>query len=171
VRRWRARMQSTTRGSSPIHGSPRVPRVSAGGGARKEREMMTQFSGPMFESSRNSVFNREGAHYNVYAVPTEEAMDLLRTIFPDATGNSLNLCLFSTSGVHGMYTTIEEARAEMGLLDEDGDPVTPTVTFLVVHPRLVCLRYGNVQPKTDEDWEFLIRLRATSWEASQKIGK
>lgn len=116
-------------------------------------------SGPMFESSAGSVFHKEGAHYNIFAVKEEEAMDLLRRFFPKGEANDLNFVLFSTSGVHGSYTTIEEARRGKC-----------AVTFVIVQPRLVCMRYGNVAPKTDDDWAFLKKLRASSWAAVQTIG-
>ena len=79
-------------------------------------------------------------------------MDRLREIFPDGEANQMNFCLFSTSGVHGSYWTIEEVELNQ----------SPEVTFLIVHPRLVAMQYGNVEPKTAEDFAFLKKLRQSS---------
>lgn len=86
-------------------------------------------------------------------------MDAIKAMFPDAKADELNFVLFSTSGIHGLYATIEECQAE-----------GYSVTFLIVHPRLVCLRYGNVLPRNDEEWEFLKALRKSSHEVMSKIG-
>lgn len=131
----------------------------------------------MFEPATSdfwhSCFLKHGAHYNVFSAERGKEMDALRFMFKDAKADEYNLCLFSTSGVHGTYGTIEEAEAEMlrGNLNEDGEPTTPEVTFLVIHPKIVCLRYGNCQPKTAEDIVFLKQLRESSWVALQTIGR
>ena len=97
----------------------------------------------------------------------------LREMFPKGAANYLNFVLFSTSGVHGSYCTIEKAEAtvQRGNKDEDGEDYHPQVTFLVVHPRIVALRYGNCSPQTDEDFAFLKRLRLSSWKVVQTIGR
>jgi hypothetical protein len=145
--------------------------------------MATTVSGPMFEPAQSTFWSavkcsqcrigRDGAHYNTFGCHDRDGMAALRTMFPDGEANDLNFVLFSTSGVHGMYTTIEEAEAAWarGNKDEDGEDWTPHVTFLIVHPRIVCLRYGNCEPQSVEDFEYLKRLRATSWQCAQKIGR
>jgi hypothetical protein len=90
----------------------------------------------------------------------ELTFDDLRKIFPDGVANQRNFCLFSTSGVHGSYRTIEEAES---------DPDVGTVTVLVVHPRLASVQYGNV-PVNAETAPFLKSLRASSWAMVQRIG-
>jgi hypothetical protein len=103
---------------------------------------------------------RESAHYSIMRVATNiDSMDALRGMFPEAKANALNFVLFSTSGVHGTYTTIEESEKERG-----------DVTFLVVHPRLVALRYGTVAPQTIDDYIFLKKLRESSREVMRNIG-
>jgi hypothetical protein len=133
----------------------------------------------MFEPAKNgaweSVHRQSGAHYNNYGCKDEDGMRALRKFFPDAKADDMNLCLFSTSGVHGMYTTIEEAEAEWlkkqrGEKDEDGDDFRPSVTFLIVQPRICCLRHGNCLPDSVEDFEFLKSLRRSSWGEAAKIG-
>lgn len=122
--------------------------------------------GAMAYPSAGSAFNKPGLHYNVFQVHDTEAMGLLRKWFPDAKADELNFVLFSTSGVHGSYATIEEAQTEEL---EDGD--RRYVTFLVCMPRVVCMHYGNVCPETDDDWKFLKKLRTSSWKAVQTIGR
>lgn len=103
----------------------------------------------------------DSAHYSVMKLSDPYGgLYALRAMFPDAKADALNFCLFSTSGVHGTYATIEEV--------EKGE--CSGVTFLVVHPRLVALRYGECEPTTPEDFAFLKALRASSLEAMAKIG-
>jgi hypothetical protein len=143
--------------------------------------MTMRLSGPMFEAADSgpwkSLYGKDGAHYNCYGIShaNERAhgMAALREFFPDGKADSMNVCLFSTSGVHGTYTTIEEAEAAVarGDKDEDGEEFTPSVTFLVVQPRIVCTRHGNCYPRTADDFAFLKTLRQTSWDALAEIGK
>ena len=129
----------------------------------------------MFEAAESgswrSIHQKSGAHYNTYACKGEDGMAALREFFPDGQANEMNAVLFSTSGVHGTYGTIEEAALELETgVDEEGEPADPSVTFLVVQPRIVCLRYGNCRPRTADDIAFLKTLRATSRTALQSIG-
>lgn len=87
-------------------------------------------------------------------------MEALRVMFPDGEADRDNLVMFSTSGVHGTYLTIE---------DEQAAPDTG-VTFLVLQPRLVATRYGVAHPETEDDFDFLKKLRATSWAVMTRIG-
>lgn len=100
----------------------------------------------------------DSAHYSVMKCVVNE-MTALREMFPDAKADNLNFVLFSTSGVHGTYMTIEDAEKE-----------GTDVTFVIVHPRLVSMRYGNVQPETPDDWTFLKTLRQSSWDVVKQIG-
>ena len=149
--------------------------------------MRSGLSGPMFEPATSnvwqSVHHKDGAHYNIFGVSNgddraETGMAGLRAMFPDAKANAMNFALFSTSGVHGSYTTIEDVEESLtkygedpDFKDEDGpdDYHGDTVTFLIVHPRIVCLRYGNAKV-TLADVPFLKALRASSLEAVSRIG-
>lgn len=149
--------------------------------------MSTKVGGPMFEPAKSQYWEsvecprcrmgRDGGHYNVFGCRDEDGMAALRAMFPTGEANEFNLVLFSTSGVHGMYTTIEEVESPPIKQDDtavegDDDNWVPTkVTFLVVHPRIVALRYGNCIPQTSDDFAFLKRLRETSWKVFQEIGK
>ena len=110
----------------------------------------------------------DSLHYNIFQYSPEESMDMLKSVFPDGLADEMNFCLFSTSGVHGTYSTIEDA--ERRLLFEDSDEGTEEVTFLVVHPRVVALRYGNVIVESNADIAFLKRLRKSSTEVINRIG-
>ena len=146
----------------------------------------TTLSGPMFEPAKtefwHSNLGKSGAHYNLFSGAAETGVAALRQMFPDGEADDLNFCLFSTSGVHGMYTTIEEIEQEMDAhaawcqakLDGKAageEPYVSEITFLVVHPRLVCLRWGNAKIYCRADIEFLKKLRASSWAAVQTRGK
>jgi hypothetical protein len=145
--------------------------------------MTTTVSGPMFEPARSTFWEavtcsscrrgRDGAHYNTFGCRDTDGMAALRAMFASGEADEYNAVLFSTSGVHGMYTTIEEAEADWlrGNKDEEGEPSTPHVTFLIVHPRIVCLRYGNCEPRSAEDFAWLKHLRASSWAVLGQIGR
>ncbi|MDY6894335.1 MAG: hypothetical protein SVO01_02800 [Thermotogota bacterium] len=106
---------------------------------------------------------KDEAHYSIMRLDgTETGMNALRVMFPDAKANELNFVLFSTSGVHGTYQTIEESEAFLNGEDPDG---FAEITFLIVHPRLVALRYGTCTPTNQADIDFLKRLRKSSRDA------
>ena len=108
-------------------------------------------------------------HYTISAVEkSSNGMDALREMFPNGMADDLNFVLFSTSGVHGSYCTIEdvEENYNCGRPEEGVDEVT----FLVVQPRIVALRYGNAKPECVDDIDFLKRLRASSLEVVSTIG-
>jgi hypothetical protein len=118
-----------------------------------------------------SVHHAEGSHYNTFKVHLEHGMHALRQIFPNGEANPLNFVLFSTSGIHGSYASIEEVEKEWHYaIQEANDNWPMPLTFLIVQPRLVCLRYGNCIPETEDDFKFLKRLRETSRKVVQNIG-
>lgn len=95
-------------------------------------------------------------------------MDALRQLFPDGEANELNMVLFSTSGIHGTYFTIEDVEQDMK--EEEINNCSRKVTFVVIHPRIVCIRYGNVEPRTPNDILWLKNLRASSLRCMGGIG-
>lgn len=111
---------------------------------------------------RKVLANDEGAHYSIFAVTTDDGMAVLRAFFPDAKADDLNLVLFSTSGVHGSYTAIEDAEQH---LQSPSEETSSIVTFLVLQPRMVSVSYGNCKPQNADDIAFLKALRASSREA------
>jgi hypothetical protein len=106
-------------------------------------------------------------HYSIKQINTFEE---LKEIFgDDAKADDLNFCLFSTSGIHGTYLTIEDIEQSF-LLGEDNDAYCGTeLTVLVIHPRTVTLKYGNIEV-TKENIDWLKTLRQSSKEAVAKIG-
>ena len=137
---------------------------------------MTTLSGPMFypkeTENLKSNFDKHGAHYNIYAAKNDECgMAVIRDIFPEPVCDEYNVIIFSTSGVHGSYNTIEEIENSLNKygdkdLSEDeiyvfDDYCYPHITFLILHPRIVCIKYGNAIVKK-EDIEYLKKLRESS---------
>jgi len=133
---------------------------------------MSIFSGPMAEPSESyfwkSSYDKGGGHYNIFHLNTNDGMGALHNWFPGGKADEFNFVLFSTSGVHGSYTTIEDAELYLKnpTLENNGND---NLTFLIIEPRIVCLRYGNAKVTLD-DIEFLKKLRASSWEVITKIG-
>lgn len=146
--------------------------------------MTVAFSGPMFAPAEDDLlkshFRKEGAHYNIYALKDPaRGMELLRLFFPKGEASEFAFVLFSTSGVHGTYATIEEIEASLKKYgaprpaersdDWPDDCVRNELTFVIVQPRIINLSYGTLYMTLD-DVEFLKRLRASSWAVVQKIG-
>lgn len=104
-------------------------------------------------------------HKEIKHIPDEEGMAYLRALFPDASYiTQENFVLFSTSGVHGSYNTIESITPVVGTEFSDN------LTFLVIQPRLVRMVYGNCHPESLEDIEYLKALREASHEQVKDIG-
>lgn len=116
--------------------------------------------------TKKSNTNPEDIYYSVLRL-NANGMDALRFMFPTGDANSENVVLFSTSGVHGDYSLIEDVEATL-LSGQPGE--LNTVTFVIVQPRIVCMRYGNAEPKTIDDIDFLKRLRASSLQALATVG-
>lgn len=113
-----------------------------------------------------SIFNKDGGHYNIFKGVT---MDTLKTVFPDGEANELNFVLFSTSGVHGTYKTIEEIENIL-INGATKDDYSTDLTVLVVHPRLVTMMYGEITVSL-EDIQYLKKLRESSKKAIMEIGE
>lgn len=113
-------------------------------------------------STTTELFERvesKDAYSSVFRVKPENGMEALETIFPSVESvGELNFVLFSTSGVHGSYTTLEELK------------VGEQLTFLIISPRIVCLRYGTCIPETKEEIAYLKELRARSHAEIAQIG-
>lgn len=126
---------------------------------------------------RQSVSPSDMGHYNIFRGDQPTVADL-KEIFPDGEANEMNFVLFSTSGVHGTYTTIEEIEASLQkygvLIDEEAEEAPDDycdnhLTFLIVHPRIVCLKYGRLKVELS-DIPFLKALRESSKKAVSRIG-
>ena len=107
----------------------------------------------------NGVSSGGSMHKTIAKLKSESfGMEALRVMFPEGDANIWNFVIFSTSGTHGFYTELETVEKRLGAPDNK-------LTFLVVCPRVVHMRYGNVVPESQEDIDFLKRLRETSKEA------
>lgn len=114
------------------------------------------------------TLNKEGVHYSLFEI---ESMDDLRALFPSGEADELNLCLFSTSGVHGTYRTIEECEASLAKpRDQWGEDDSAELTVMVLHPRLCTLRFGHVEIEA-RDIPLLKKLRATSSRLFSAMGE
>jgi hypothetical protein len=117
----------------------------------------------MYEVHKPSYSTGVGDHYTIAACrKAEDGMAALRECFPTGEPDKMNVVLFSTSGVHGTYTTIEDVEKNLSADEE--------VTWLHLQPRKVTIRYGTCIPRTVEDIAFLKVLREKSHAALAKIG-
>ena len=115
--------------------------------------------------------NPDRLHYSILRLfGGEGGMDALRSMFQDAVASEMNFVLFSTSGVHGSYETIEDAEKVLREGPQGDDEGVPAITFLIVHPRIVGMRYGVCEPQNMDDINFLKRLRESSKKAVLRIG-
>jgi hypothetical protein len=146
-----------------------------------DADKAAKLSGPLFspatDKHRESVLWKAGGHYNIFKTSSPRAaLAMLREWFPEEQSiDEMNIVLFSTSGVHGDYLTIEEIEADIKKygrsksLEDDYRRPAREVTFLLVQPRLVSMTYGNVACETKADVAFLKKLRDRSWKAVQII--
>lgn len=110
-------------------------------------------------------------HYSV--LNTIKSIDDIKNVFPVGEADELNFCMFSTSGVHGTYTTlddIEKYYSDSKKFDKEengGEEYTPKLTALIIHPRLVGIKYGNINVEK-EDIPYLRKLADSSVEAMRK---
>lgn len=145
----------------------------------KETSYIPGVSGWKKESLvEKSVFDKEGGHYNIFAAQNEMEWAMLTNIFEPLNwqADKMNFILFSTSGVHGTYTTIEDiekSAEKYGWNVKDNfdadDYCSPYLTFLIVHPRIVNMRFGEIKVRPFM-LEKLKKLRKSSIEVVQKIG-
>ena len=114
----------------------------------------------------------QDTRWAVTHIKDEDGMSILKSNFPDGEANGMNFVLFSTSGVHGSYTTMEEielAFPNAGTLP-DGEYLR-LLTFVIIRPRVLSLLYGNCEPMELGDFVFLRKLRQSSWDAILTVGK
>lgn len=136
----------------------------------------------MFERAEDTIFKsvsgKDGGHYNSFYIKNGKGMEALRLFFPDGEANEFNLALFSTSGVHGTYTTIEEIEAGLKRYGDDADFPEgwpddyhgKTLTVLIVQPRICTMRHGTAEVAL-ADIAFLKKLRESSRKEFCKIGQ
>lgn len=111
---------------------------------------------------------------NVFKAKGIIGIDELKDTFPNGVADRLNFCLFSTSGVHGRYSTIEDVEKYINDVPidnrESDDDRCDTVTFIMISPRVLLFKYGNVRVVSQDDVDYLKKLRETSTKAIAGIG-
>jgi C4-type Zn-finger protein len=125
-------------------------------------------------------YQKDGAYYNIWSL--EGGTECLKNTFPTGEANSMNFALFSTSGVHGTYTTIEGIEHSLKtygenpsfLQDEDEDYPDDyhrhELTVAIYHPRIIGVGFGVIDVRL-EDIPYLKKLRQSSWDAVMDIGR
>lgn len=94
----------------------------------------------------------------------------IKELFPNGVANELNWLLCSTSGIHGSYTSIEDAEY---VIRGENPKVQPLlngktyITVLIIQPRLCVLKWGEVQVGM-EDLNYLRKLVRSSLEFIEK---
>lgn len=87
-----------------------------------------------------------------YGASAADDMGAVRRALPEGGADELNWLFVGTSGVHGTYLTLDDAeailRAGEARAEEDAWP--PRVTVLIVYPRRVWCRYGDVAVTLDD---------------------
>ncbi len=111
---------------------------------------------------------------NVFRARRILSVEELMVMFPRGVADELNFCLFSTSGVHGTYSTVEDVERYIQSVPEDkrkcDDDRCDTITFLVIRPRSLIFNYGNVRVETQNDVEILRELRSRSSHIASSLG-
>lgn len=92
-----------------------------------------------------------------YEIQRLETLEDLWGCFPDDKADEMNWLVLSTSGVHGSCATLD------GLLEKwDDQEYVNAITVLVIQPRLVVLRYGELELHDHEGVERLRRIVTSS---------
>lgn len=100
------------------------------------------------------LLHGEGGHYSLVEIQSFKEIEGLEA-------DSLNWIFTGTSGVHGTSETAEDYLdpsqytwiGDNTVKDVNGEEYQPTITVLVIHPRLVCTRYGDIKvSKKDIEW-------------------
>ncbi len=101
-------------------------------------------------------------HYSIEKLDPETGMTVLREMFPSGEADEYQFVLFSTSGIHGSYLTIEDVAETLGTDEEE------KLTVMIVHHRTVFIQYGTIKIAAS-DVDFLKTLRASSVRAVEVI--
>ncbi len=88
---------------------------------------------------------RVGPHYSVAEVDAATGMQELRATFTEDVDYSVNWLFIGMGGVHGGWEKIDDVLAEWD--DRESDR---RVNMLVVFPRLVAMRYGEIRVGKDD---------------------
>ena len=101
-------------------------------------------------------------YYEAGEVGKLEDIEMLKEIFPDGQADIYNFVLFSTSGAHGTYCTLDNVEETW---EEGEDEKVDSITVLVIKPRIVQMLYGNIEIEDKNDLAYLRKLAETSFKA------
>lgn len=94
----------------------------------------------------------------------------------DTSTDELNLLFLGTSGVHGWYGDLDECEEQLkhvGEKDEWDETIyKPSITVCMVHTRVCCIQYGNIDIESQDDIDYLRRICTRSIKAilAQQFG-
>lgn len=98
----------------------------------------------------------------------EEKWKNLYDLFKNGV-DEFNLIIGSTGGVHGTSFTLDDIEKHWDIVDDkDDNYYGRDFTYLVIHPRICVLRYGNIKMRTLDDIRWLRQLITNSVYVLQK---
>lgn len=106
-----------------------------------------------------------GGHYTINWIREDFTWEWIGKKFSKGEADENCWILFSTSGVHGTYMTLDKILLAEKVADEEEEEEEEFLTFLCVEPRLVRICYGNLPIRSEEDKAWLRRLAASSLKA------
>ena len=125
-----------------------------------------QLNGNLIDASGNSA---PTAHYHVFdALKTIED---LKTIFPDGKADDLNWVFLSTSGIHGSYITLDDLEKDSDCAECIDDEGNTHITILVLHPRMCCIKFGEMKINLKNDSQYLRGLVKSTVEEITKFAE
>ena len=116
-----------------------------------------QLQGDMVDACGNRA---ETTHYHVF--DSIKTIEDLKTIFPDGKADDLNWVFLSTSGVHGTYTSLDDLEKDPDYAENIDDEGNTHITVLVLHPRMCCIKFGEMKFNLKADSAYLRGLVKTT---------
>jgi hypothetical protein len=111
--------------------------------------------------------NMVDTNYGRHAVPNKYGMSVLRDVFPHAKVTKEAIVLFSTGGVTGHTTTLEQLVKDYPFPSNE----VRTISFVILKPEHVVTMYGNAVVSGMDDLQFLMTLRSNSLHVMSEFGK
>lgn len=115
---------------------------------------------------RTTANDNDLYHTMLLSNSKHHGMAVLRRLFPKGVADENNVVLFSIDTIHTGCMTIEQYEEE-----SDPDEKANGITFTYIQPRLAHLRMGACYPETIEDFNFLKKLRQSSWDVLNATGR
>ena len=111
--------------------------------------------------------NMTDTNYGRYVIPNKYGMSVLRDVFPHAKVTKEAIVLFSTGGVTGHMTTLEQLVKDYPFPSDE----VRTISFVILKPEHVVTMYGNAVVSSMDDLQFLMTLRSNSLQVMSEFGK